>query len=277
MVRPEPARPSLAPHPRPVRDPGLGGHAAADPGGAGRPRYVAWLDRWPTVAGLAAATPAEAITAWSGLGYNRRAVTAAPLRRGGRRAGRLPARPARAGAAARRSARTPPRRSPALRSAPRSRRRTRTPGACSGGPSATRPRAAAGPGLRVEPGPLRPRPRGLHRPPAALRLCPLAPGCPSRGRTYAPLRRQSRFEGSFRQRRARLLRAIAAAGLAARRRGRRRGARLARARRPGRGLGRPRPAACPDNGAWHRYTQDRAGASPASARPVSDGSSASGA
>jgi hypothetical protein len=30
--------------------------------------------------------------------------------------------------------------------------------------------------------------------------------------TYPPLRRQSRFEGSFRQRRARLLRAIAAAG-----------------------------------------------------------------
>ena len=42
--------------------------------------------------------------------------------------------------------------------------------------------------------------------------CPLAAGCPSRGRTYAPLRRQSRFEGSFRQRRARLLRAIAGAG-----------------------------------------------------------------
>jgi A/G-specific adenine glycosylase len=43
-------------------------------------------------------------------------------------------------------------------------------------------------------------------------VCPLASGCPSRGRTYAPLRKQSRFEGSFRQRRAELLRAIAAAG-----------------------------------------------------------------
>jgi len=43
-------------------------------------------------------------------------------------------------------------------------------------------------------------------------LCPLAAECPSRGRTYAPLRKQSRFEGSFRQRRAELLRAIAAAG-----------------------------------------------------------------
>src|SRR4029078_4541709 len=38
-------------------------------------------------------------------------------------------------------------------------------------------------------------------------VCPLAAGCPSRGRPYAPLRRQSRFEGSFRQRRAELLRA----------------------------------------------------------------------
>jgi A/G-specific adenine glycosylase len=42
--------------------------------------------------------------------------------------------------------------------------------------------------------------------------CPLAADCPSRGQTYAPLRRQTRFEGSFRQRRARLLRAIADAG-----------------------------------------------------------------
>ena len=34
------------------------------------PRYLAWLERWPTVAALAAATPAEVIVAWSGLGYN---------------------------------------------------------------------------------------------------------------------------------------------------------------------------------------------------------------
>ena len=38
------------------------------------PRYLAWLERWPTVAALAGATPAHVITAWSGLGYNRRAV-----------------------------------------------------------------------------------------------------------------------------------------------------------------------------------------------------------
>ena len=38
--------------------------------------------------------------------------------------------------------------------------------------------------------------------------CPLAERCPARGTTYAPLRKQSRFEGSFRQRRAQTLRLI---------------------------------------------------------------------
>jgi A/G-specific adenine glycosylase len=41
--------------------------------------------------------------------------------------------------------------------------------------------------------------------------CPLAPGCPSHGLTFEPLRKQSRFEGSFRQRRARTLRLVAEA------------------------------------------------------------------
>ena len=40
--------------------------------------------------------------------------------------------------------------------------------------------------------------------------CPLEQDCPSRGTRYAPLRRQTRFEGSFRQRRAVALRAVAA-------------------------------------------------------------------
>jgi A/G-specific adenine glycosylase len=39
--------------------------------------------------------------------------------------------------------------------------------------------------------------------------CPLAAGCPSRGRRYEPLRKQSRYEGSFRQRRAQTLRLVA--------------------------------------------------------------------
>jgi A/G-specific adenine glycosylase len=42
-------------------------------------------------------------------------------------------------------------------------------------------------------------------------ICPLAAGCPSRGRRYEPLRKQSRFAGSFRERRARTLRLVAAA------------------------------------------------------------------
>jgi A/G-specific adenine glycosylase len=43
-------------------------------------------------------------------------------------------------------------------------------------------------------------------------VCPLAARCPSRGRRYEPLRKQSRFEGSFRQRRAEALRLAAAGG-----------------------------------------------------------------
>ena len=38
------------------------------------PRYEAWLERWPDAASLAAASPAEVLTEWVGLGYNRRAL-----------------------------------------------------------------------------------------------------------------------------------------------------------------------------------------------------------
>ena len=40
--------------------------------------------------------------------------------------------------------------------------------------------------------------------------CPLAESCPAQGRRFEPLRKQSRFEGSFRQRRAALLTLVAA-------------------------------------------------------------------
>jgi A/G-specific adenine glycosylase len=40
--------------------------------------------------------------------------------------------------------------------------------------------------------------------------CPLAAGCPSAGMTFAPLRKQSRFEGSFRQRRSAVLKRLVA-------------------------------------------------------------------
>ena len=36
--------------------------------------YGRWTERWPTAAALAAASPAEVLGAWSGLGYNRRAL-----------------------------------------------------------------------------------------------------------------------------------------------------------------------------------------------------------
>src|SRR5262249_59069288 len=42
------------------------------------PRFIAWLERWPSVDALAAATPAEAIREWQGPGYNRRAPNLHP-------------------------------------------------------------------------------------------------------------------------------------------------------------------------------------------------------
>src|SRR3954453_18722744 len=38
------------------------------------PRWERWLERWPTVGALAAASPADVIREWQGLGYNRRAL-----------------------------------------------------------------------------------------------------------------------------------------------------------------------------------------------------------
>ena len=38
------------------------------------PRYLAFLERWPTVESLAAAAPGDVIREWQGLGYNRRAL-----------------------------------------------------------------------------------------------------------------------------------------------------------------------------------------------------------
>ena len=55
------------------------------------PRYLAWLERWPTADALAAAPAADVIRAWQGLGYNRRALAlhrAAQVDRERRLAGR---------------------------------------------------------------------------------------------------------------------------------------------------------------------------------------------
>src|SRR5690349_20788877 len=39
------------------------------------PRWLAWLQRWPTAESLAEAPTADVIREWQGLGYNRRAVS----------------------------------------------------------------------------------------------------------------------------------------------------------------------------------------------------------
>jgi A/G-specific adenine glycosylase len=38
------------------------------------PKWHEWMERWPTPDALAAASPADVITAWSRLGYPRRAL-----------------------------------------------------------------------------------------------------------------------------------------------------------------------------------------------------------
>ena len=38
------------------------------------PKWIEWMERWPTPKDLAAATPAQVITAWGRLGYPRRAL-----------------------------------------------------------------------------------------------------------------------------------------------------------------------------------------------------------
>jgi A/G-specific adenine glycosylase len=161
------------------------------------PRYLAWLERWPTVTALAAAPAADVIREWQGLGYNRRGVN---LHRAAQKI------------------------------------------AAEGWPDDLTELTGVGPYtaaavanfafgrdvLPVDTNVNRIQERtGYHFSPAAGQalmdlgatvclarrprcgICPLASACPSRGRRYEPLRKQSRFEGSFRQRRARTLRLVA--------------------------------------------------------------------
>ena len=161
------------------------------------PRYLAWIERWPTVAALAAATLADVIRAWQGLGYNRRAVD---LHRAARRiaAGGWPE------------------------------DLTELPGVGRYTADAIAAFAHGAPVLPRDTNVRRVQERTGHRflPASAQALmdlgatvclgrvprcgvCPLASRCPSRGRRYEPLRRQGPFEGSFRQQRADVLRAVA--------------------------------------------------------------------
>jgi A/G-specific adenine glycosylase len=161
------------------------------------PRYLAWLVRWPTVGSLAAAPPADVIVAWQGLGYNRRAVN---LHRAAR----------------------------AIAADGWPSDLTQLPGVGRYTADAVAAFALGASALPEDTNVRRVQQRTGHRfaPECAQALmdlgaticlarvprcdaCPLAPSCPSRGRRYEAERRQGPFEGSFRQRRALVLRAVA--------------------------------------------------------------------
>jgi A/G-specific adenine glycosylase len=162
------------------------------------PRYERWLARWPTVEQLADASRAEVIVEWQGLGYNRRALALHAAAR--RVAGHgwpqdLTSLPG-----------VGPYTAAALRNfafgedvVPRDvnvERVERRTGYTFSGAAA---QALMDLGATV----------CLARIPRC-NVCPLGKLCPSRGTRDEPLRKQSRFEGSFRQRRAATLRLVAA-------------------------------------------------------------------
>jgi A/G-specific adenine glycosylase len=162
------------------------------------PRWQRWLERWPTVEALAAAPAADVIREWQGLGYNRRALA---LHRAAQQV--------------------------AAHGWPDD--LTELPGV---GPYTADAVACFAFGRDVLPVDVNVRRvserTGHAFSPAAAQalmdlgksvclarvprceICPLAVGCPSRGRRFEPLRRQGPFEGSFRQRRAEALRAVVA-------------------------------------------------------------------
>ena len=162
------------------------------------PCYLAWVERWPTAQALAAASPADVIREWQGLGYNRRALN---LHRAACHV--------------------------AENGWPDD--LTVLPGVGRYTADAVSSFALGHPVLPVDTNVRRVQERTGHsfgpesgqavmdlgaticraRVPRCG-ICPLAEECPSRGRRYEPLRKQSRFEGSFRQRRAETLRLVAA-------------------------------------------------------------------
>jgi A/G-specific adenine glycosylase len=161
------------------------------------PRYLAWLERWPTVDSLAAASASDVIREWQGLGYYRRALSlhrsAAQIAAGGwpqdltelPGVGRYTADAVACFALGRDVL-------PVDTNVRRVRERTGEAF------DARCAQALMDLGATV----------CLARVPRCEE-CPLAAVCPSRGRRYEPLRKQGRFEGSFRQRRAATLRLVA--------------------------------------------------------------------
>jgi A/G-specific adenine glycosylase len=163
------------------------------------PRYLEWLERWPTADALAAAPRADVIRAWQGLGYNRRAVNLH-------------------GAAQ------------AVAASGWPDDLTELPGVGPYTAAAVACFAFSAPVLPLDTNVLRVQERtrqafdhecaqalfDLGREVCLARVprcgaCPLAAGCPSRGSRYEPARKQGPFEGSFRQKRARVLRLVAEA------------------------------------------------------------------
>jgi A/G-specific adenine glycosylase len=163
------------------------------------PRYLEWLERWPTVEALAGAPRSAVIRAWQGLGYNRRAVN---LHRAAQ----------------------------AVAASGWPDDLTELPGVGAYTADAIACFAFGAPVLPRDTNVLRVQERTGHafdhgcaqalfdlgREICLARVprcdvCPLAGGCPSRGLRFEPVRKQGPFEGSFRQRRARTLRLVAEA------------------------------------------------------------------
>jgi A/G-specific adenine glycosylase len=160
------------------------------------PRYLRWLERWPTPDALAAAPPADVIREWQGLGYNRRAVN---LHRAARRIA---------------AAGWPD----DLTELPGVGRYTADAIGCFAFGLAVLPvdtnvaRVQARSGYAFD-GACGQALMDLGATICLARIprceeCPLAPACPSRGRRYEPQRKQGAFEGSFRQRRSATLRLV---------------------------------------------------------------------
>jgi A/G-specific adenine glycosylase len=164
------------------------------------PRWRTWLERWPTVEALAATPAADVIREWQGLGYNRRALN---LHRAAQHV--------------------------AARGWPDD--LTELPGVGPYTAAAVGNFAFGRDVLPVDTNVRRVQERtgdafdgscaqALFDLGATICLarvprcgaCPLAAACPSRGSRFEALRKQSPFEGSFRQRRANALRAVAAGG-----------------------------------------------------------------
>src|SRR5215210_1854835 len=160
------------------------------------PRYLRWLERWPSASALASAQRADVILEWQGLGYNRRAVNLHWAAQHVAADGwpddltELPGVGAYTAAAIRNFA-FGEAVLPVDTNVRRVQERTRT----SFAPECAQALFDLGATIC------------LARIPRCG-VCPLAPECPSRGRRYEPLRKQSRFEGSFRQRRAEALRLV---------------------------------------------------------------------